>query len=98
MEDQPVEIIGEIGEREFRFGPRQADGANEQAEPVFLMSEDVFDRRPDRGLAGIGPRDMLRHRPPRRLAAMDAADQYLRSEPLLICLRAVVCPLKSGPP
>ena len=86
MEDQPVEIVGEIGERQFRFGPRQADGADEQAEPVLLMSEDVFDRCPDRGFAGIGARDMLRHRPSRRLAAMDAADQHLRGKPLLVRL------------
>lgn len=47
MEDQPVEIVGEVGERQFRFGSRQTDGANEQAEPVLLMGEDMLDCRPD---------------------------------------------------
>jgi hypothetical protein len=40
MEDQPVEVVGKVGERQFRFGPRQADGADEQAKPVLLVGED----------------------------------------------------------
>ena len=78
MEDKPVEVIGDIGQDEFRFGPCDADGADEQAEPVLLAGEDVFDMGPDRRFRGIRPRDILRHRLARRLAPVDAADQLLR--------------------
>ncbi|WP_315928390.1 hypothetical protein [Mesorhizobium sp. SP-1A] len=37
MEDQPVEVVGDVGEDEFRLGPRQADGADEQAEAFLLI-------------------------------------------------------------
>ena len=76
MEDKPVEVVGDIGQDEFCLGPRDADGADEQAEPVLLVGEDVFDMGTDRRFRGIGPRDILRHQPARRLATMDAADQY----------------------
>ena len=76
MEDEPVEIVGDIGQDEFRFGPCDTDGADEQAEPVLLVGEDVFDMGPDRRFRGIGPRDILRHRLPRRLAPVNAADQH----------------------
>lgn len=86
MEDQAVEVVGDVGEREFGLGARQADGADEEAEPVLLMGEDVLDRSPDRRLAGIGARDMLWHRSSWRLAAMDAADQHLRRQAFLVRL------------
>lgn len=86
MEDQAVEVVGDVGEREFGLGSGQADGADEEAEPVLLVGEDVLDRSPDRRLAGIGARDMRRHRPTRRLAAMDAADQHLRRQAFLVRL------------
>ena len=38
VKDQAVEVVGEIG-----FGTDQPDGANVQAEAVFLMAKDVFD-------------------------------------------------------
>jgi len=55
MEDQPVEVVGDVGEDEFRLGPRQADGADEQAEAflLILMREDVFDMGTDRRFRGI---------------------------------------------
>lgn len=43
MEDQAVEVIGQIGEREFRLRPGKADGADEQAIAVFLVCKDMFD-------------------------------------------------------
>ena len=39
MEDQPVEVVGQIGHDDLRLGPRNGDGADEQAEPVLLMCE-----------------------------------------------------------
>lgn len=53
-EDQAVEIMSDVGERELGLGAGHAYGAGEEAEPVFLMGEDVLDRSPDRRFAGIG--------------------------------------------
>ena len=36
MKDQAVEVVGQIGQSEFRLGPLDADGADEQPEPVFF--------------------------------------------------------------
>ncbi len=52
MEDQPVEVVGDVGEREFRLGPGDADGADEEAEAV-LMGEDMLDRSADRDLVAL---------------------------------------------
>ena len=42
MEDQPTEIAGEVGQDKFRHSAHAADAADEQAEPVLPMREDVF--------------------------------------------------------
>lgn len=84
MEDQPVEIVGDVGQGELRLGTSQTDGADEEAEPVLLIGEDVLDGSPDRRLARIGARDVPGHRPSLRLAALDAADQHLRCQALLV--------------
>ena len=76
VEDEPVEVVGDIGQDEFRFGPCDADGTDEQAEPVLLVGEDVFDMSTERRFRGIGPRDRSGHRLAHRLATMDAADQH----------------------
>ena len=55
MEDQAVEVVGDVGEREFRLGACQADGADEKAEPVLLMSKDMLDCSADGGLLRVGP-------------------------------------------
>lgn len=77
MEDQPVKVIGEVGKRQLGLGPRDADSADEQPEPVLLVREDVLDSSADRRFGGIGSRHMPRHRFALGLAAMDAADQHL---------------------
>jgi len=86
MEDQAIEIVGDIGEREFGLGAGHADGADEQPEPVLLMGEDMFNPGADRRLCRIGPCDILRHRLARRLAAVNAADQHLGGQPLFVLL------------
>lgn len=48
MEDQAVEVLGEIGQSQFRLGPGQPYGADEQPEAVLLMREDVIDGSADR--------------------------------------------------
>jgi len=48
VEDQPVEVVGQVAKGELRFSTGQADGADEQPEPVLLMREDMFDVGADR--------------------------------------------------
>ena len=53
MGDQAVEVIGQIGQCQFRLSPLDSDGADEQPEPVFLMREHMLDPGTDRGLAAF---------------------------------------------
>ncbi|MGO4170879.1 hypothetical protein [Bosea sp. TAF32] len=39
MEDQPVEIAGDIGEGQFRLGPRQTDGAMNRPNRFFWWTK-----------------------------------------------------------
>ena len=55
LEVQPVETIGQVGQRQFRFGPGQPDGPDEQAITVLLMPEDMFDTGLNGRLFRIGP-------------------------------------------
>ncbi|MFN4239238.1 MAG: hypothetical protein ACK4E5_01195 [Erythrobacter cryptus] len=48
VEDQAVEVVGEVGAREFGLSTGNADGADEQAIAVFLMRKDMLDPCPDR--------------------------------------------------
>lgn len=48
MEDQAIEVIGQIGQREFGLGSGKSDGADEQAVSPFLMREDMLDPCADR--------------------------------------------------
>ena len=54
MEDEPVHIVGDVRERQFRLGPRQADRANEQPIAVLLMGEDMLHTGTDARLLAIG--------------------------------------------
>ena len=42
VEDQAVKVVGEVGERQFGFGPGDADGTDEQSKAVLLMGEGNF--------------------------------------------------------
>jgi hypothetical protein len=48
VEDQSVEVLGQIAKGELRFGTGQPDGANEQPELALLVREDMLDMGPDR--------------------------------------------------
>jgi putative restriction endonuclease len=48
VEDQTVEVVGEVGQREFGLRAGDADGADEEPVAVFLMREDMFDPGADR--------------------------------------------------
>ena len=89
MEDQPVEIVGEIAKREIRFSACYADGADEQPEPVLLMGKDVFDMGADRGLGSVGPSRCFRHGLALGFAPMDARREHAIRQPLLVTLRAI---------
>lgn len=55
MEDQPVEVIGQIGQGEFGLSALEADGADIQTKPVLLMRKDMLEMGADRGFGRIGP-------------------------------------------
>ena len=54
MEHEPVHIVGDVRQGQFRLSPRQADRANEQPIAVLLMGEDMLHPRPDARLLAIG--------------------------------------------
>jgi hypothetical protein len=86
MEDQPVEVVSDVGQDRFRFGTRDTDCGDEQPEVVLLMREDMLDRGADGGLRRVRPRDVLRHRLAGRLAAMDPA-RSIDFDVVIIALR-----------
>lgn len=89
MEDQAVHAIGQIGERDLGLGALDADGADEQAHLVLLLSEDMLDVSANLGYSRIGPCRPLRHLPVPGLYAIDVADPTLPFEPLLVGLAAI---------
>ncbi len=42
VENQTIEIVGQIGERQFGFGTGDADRADEKTVAVFLMGKDML--------------------------------------------------------
>src|SRR6185437_9725819 len=56
---------------------------------VLLHGEDMLDARADLGLERIGAPRRLRHRPARRLLAVNAADEAVLCEEILVGLRAI---------
>src|SRR5271168_3011995 len=88
-EDEPPEVVDEIGHADLGFRPGDADGSDEEVHLVLLHGEDVFDAGADFGLERVGVPRRLRHGPARRLLAMDAADEPVLFEERLIGLRAV---------
>ena len=61
VEDETVEIVGEVGQRQFRFGPGEANGADKQAELILLMGKHMLDPGADRGFDRIGSGGNDRH-------------------------------------
>jgi len=47
MEDQTVEVVGQVRQGQFGFGASHAYGADEQAELALLMRENMVDAGPD---------------------------------------------------
>lgn len=84
MEHEAVEVVGDVGQREFGFRPHQADRADEQAVAVLLLGKDVLDHRAYRRFAPVRPRRHLRHPLAMRLAPVDPADQPVGVEPRFV--------------
>ena len=89
MEDQAVEIVGQIGQRQFRFCACDTYCPDKQPEQVLLMGEDMLDAGAHRGFFCIGARGCFEHRFASRFAPMDAAGQHALGQPLLVALRTV---------
>ena len=89
VEDQLAHVVGDVGEADFDFGPRDADGPDLHPHAVFLIGEDVFDQAADFRLRRIAATDRRRHRPALRLPAMDVRDDAVLGEPGLIRHRAI---------
>lgn len=89
MEDQPVHVVGQVGERDLGLGAGDADGADEQAHFRLLMRAHVLDAAPNPAFGGVAAPDILRHRTALGRPAMDATDPALRLQPALVTLAAV---------
>ena len=63
MEDQAVQIVGQIGQRDLGLGALDTDGADEQAHLVFLLSEQMLDAGTNLGFDPVGLRGPLGHEP-----------------------------------
>lgn len=86
MEDQPVEVIGQVAKGQFRFGACQADGSDEQPESVLLMGKDVFDMSADRRLGSVGPGGCFRHGLAHGFTPMNSGREHAVRQPLLVAL------------
>lgn len=84
VEDQAIEVPGEIGECEFGLPTMDAVGADVESKAVLLVGQDMFNPGADRGLCRIRARDVHRHRLALGLAAMDAAFEYIALQQCLI--------------
>ena len=84
MENQAVEVVGDVRERQFGLGAGASDRADEQPEAVLLVGEDVLDGGADRRLLRIRPRHVLGHRLAYGLSAVNAADHEALREPGLV--------------
>ena len=89
MEDEAVDVVGEVGERDLRLGARDADGADEQRHLVLLPGEHVLDAGTHGGSGSVGTRGARRHGLASGLLSMDAADPAYRLEPPLVGSTAI---------
>lgn len=46
-EDQPLDVVDEVDHADFRPGPGDTDGTDEQVHPVLLSGKDMLHARPD---------------------------------------------------
>ena len=89
VEDQAVDIVDEVGERDLRFGACDADRADEQPHLILLTGEHVLDASTNGRAFGIGTGRTSGHGLAPWLLAMDPADPVHRFQPCLVGLTAV---------
>jgi hypothetical protein len=94
VENQAVDIVGEVGERDLRLGARDADGTDEQPHLILLAGKHMLDAGTQGRPGGVGARGACGHRFAPGLLAMNAADPADRLQPRLVGLATIggVCP------
>lgn len=97
-EDEPPQVVDKVGHADLCRRPGDADGADEEVHPVFLDREDVLDAGADFRFQRVGIAHRLRHRAARGLLAVDAADEAVLGQELLVDLRPIgrVGPHRAG--
>jgi hypothetical protein len=85
----PLHIVAHDGEGYGGLGAALADGSDHQPHCALEDGEGMFDARPDRGLAGVGPRGSAGQGLSLGLFAMDAADFADIREMVFVRLGAV---------
>ena len=88
-EDQPLDVVDEVDHADFRLGPSDADGADEEVHAILLDGEDVLDPRSDLRFPGIGVPDFIRHCVAGGFLPMDLADKAVLRQELLVGLGAI---------
>ncbi len=89
VEDQAVDIVDEVGERDLRFGACDADGADKQPHLILLTGEHVLNAGANGRALGIRTGRAPGHRFASGLLAMDPADPVHRLQPRLVGMAAV---------
>ncbi len=89
MKDQSVEVVGHIGQGEFRLCAGQTDCLDKQAKAVLLMGKDMLDSGAVRRLLRIGPGSCQGYRVTCGFASVDTAGEQTSGQPLLVALRTV---------
>jgi hypothetical protein len=88
---QPLHIVDHVRQADLHPGAGDADGADEEVHLILLHGEHVFDAGAHLGLERVGASLRLRHRAARRLLAVDAANEAVLLQELLIGFRAIGC-------
>ena len=84
-----MHVEREVGQRDLCLGTGDANSANEQALFRLLMRKNMLDPGADLGFGGVAALDILRHRAPLGLPAVDAANPALDLEPSFVALAAI---------
>ena len=87
--DQPLDVVDQIGHSDLGGGPCDADGADEEIHAILLLGKDMFNAAADLGFHVIRPTRRLRHRLALWFLAMDAADKAIVGHESLVGTRPI---------
>ena len=62
VEDEALEVVGEVRQADPVAGPVEPDSADEKAHPFLLVGKDVLDESAHRELADVAAGEVPRHR------------------------------------